>query len=727
MFYNFLKLASYILILGLLSFNSLGQTTTFNFTGGVQSFTVPACVTSIQYSVQGAKGGGANAGNGSLILGTLMVTPGQILQIRVGGQGTTPTAGYNGGGSGWAGNQPSGGGGGASDIRLAPFGNANRIIVAAGGGGRGGGSNIVGGGLTACPNGNNGTNSFALGGGGATTTVGGAGGNAWGAGINGVAGTSANGGNGGNDINFGAPGGGGGGGLFGGGGGGGDNCCPGSNGGGGGGAGSSLIPAGAVCTPNVGGGNGTISITVPTAPTSTITTSSTTICHGSNYTIGGSIIATGAWTLTLNNGQTTTGSGNGTWSIVVSPSSTMSYNVTSIVDAVRCNTSLPGTVTLTLPPAGTTLSLDNENATCLVNQNGWIDFYHSSGRLIASVNSLGQNLGNVMMTSYVDVANQVVPACTAPANPSHFTAVMQRHWVITPTTQPSTPVLVRLPFQNTELTTLTIAAGSNSNTNDDLTGIGDVKLSKYSGPNNIDNNAANNCITAGGNSGTTLHTQSGNGLTTIYSAVTGASFTTHSIPSFSEFWLHGSTSNSPLPITLSAFDLMCENNVPLISWTTSSEQNTSHFELLNSINGYDWETISILTAAGNSSTTKFYKYLDVDSRNSQNIYYKLLSIDLDGSETKFPAKSSHCSSNEKGLTVYPNPASNSAILTYPETGINSVISITGIHGEIVKNISIEEATIKGMTIDISDLAAGYYFVRLKINSTTLEVVRLTKN
>ncbi len=58
------------------------------------------------------------------------VTPGQILNVYVGGQ-----AGYNGGGLGHAAINRNGGG--ASDVRVSPYALANRVIVAGAGGGGG--------------------------------------------------------------------------------------------------------------------------------------------------------------------------------------------------------------------------------------------------------------------------------------------------------------------------------------------------------------------------------------------------------------------------------------------------------------------------------------------------------------------------------------------------------------------------------------------------------------
>jgi hypothetical protein len=140
-----------------------GQTTqTFSFTGNVQTFTVPNCVSSITITCKGASGAngttsatnaGGTGGNGAVVSGSINVTPGQVFDIYVGGAGVGSTGGYNGGGNG---TQLSGAGGGASNVRNSTKTNDNRIIVAAGGGGGGNAGFRVDGAITEILGGNGG-------------------------------------------------------------------------------------------------------------------------------------------------------------------------------------------------------------------------------------------------------------------------------------------------------------------------------------------------------------------------------------------------------------------------------------------------------------------------------------------------------------------------------------------------------------------------------------------
>ena len=108
--------------------------TTFSYTGGVQTYTVPAGVTSILIEAYGAQGGGPTGGNGGEAIAEVPVTPGAVLEVYVGGQPTIQVGpgGYNGGGAvlvapcgagpdGWP-------GGGASDVRIPPYTLSDRMV-----------------------------------------------------------------------------------------------------------------------------------------------------------------------------------------------------------------------------------------------------------------------------------------------------------------------------------------------------------------------------------------------------------------------------------------------------------------------------------------------------------------------------------------------------------------------------------------------------------------------
>ncbi len=132
------------------SLSNAGPTTAIiSYTGALQKWVVPPGVTALDFDILGGGGGGDNhsgapiPGKGGRVTGTLTVTPGQLLNLYVGGKGGDGTAtgavgGFNGGGDATFYFFGSGGaGGGASDIRIGGTSLANRKIVAGGGAGNG--------------------------------------------------------------------------------------------------------------------------------------------------------------------------------------------------------------------------------------------------------------------------------------------------------------------------------------------------------------------------------------------------------------------------------------------------------------------------------------------------------------------------------------------------------------------------------------------------------------
>lgn len=333
------------------SVTSAQTSTTFSYTGSMQTFTVPACVTSITVDAMGSKGGDCIynqpgtkpddlGGLGGRVVAVYPVTPGQVLNIFVGG---LP---YNGGGTG-GGSIAQPNGGGASDIRIGGVALTDRVIVAGGGGGGGNncspnaeqggaGGGLIGGTGYECNGGQ--VNYVGTGG---TQSAGGTC-----IGINpGTPGTLGIGGNAGGS---GSASGGGGGGYYGGAG----------SGFGGAGGGSSYTDPSATSVVHTQGyqnGNGQITLTYsPGIPL--ITVNSTSVCSGSSTTLNASGIA--GLSYTWNTGASTA-------SISVSPTVTTSYTVSgtnacgtgTAVATVSVNTAPTISVSSTAICSGNTATL----------------------------------------------------------------------------------------------------------------------------------------------------------------------------------------------------------------------------------------------------------------------------------------------------------------------------------------------------------------------------------
>jgi hypothetical protein len=122
---------------------------TFQYVGeSIQTFQVPAKVTNITITAEGA---GTPSARGGFAKATIGVHPGAMLAIVVGGAPHGYKGGYNGGGAGGVcgidGPCPlrAEGGAGASDVRIDGSAQKDRVLVAGGAGGNGGAGQYNGG------------------------------------------------------------------------------------------------------------------------------------------------------------------------------------------------------------------------------------------------------------------------------------------------------------------------------------------------------------------------------------------------------------------------------------------------------------------------------------------------------------------------------------------------------------------------------------------------------
>ncbi len=459
----------------------------------------------------------------------------------------------------------------------------------------------------------------------------------------------------------------------------------------------------------------------PQAPTSI--TGGGTVCYGTTTQLsvnGGSLPANGQWTWYEGScNSTPIGTGN---TINVTPNGTTSYFVNAT--GGQCGSGNCLSTTINLPTPGNQLGNNNETATCIVNQNGYVHFYHSSGRLIASINSFGQNLGTVSATVYT--GNPIdMDACD---NPTYMTTAMGRHWVVTPQFQPATPIDVVLPFYDTELSTLIPAANANLSPWDDLLGINDLLLSKYSGPLNVDEFAWNNCPDTGGNGGTTLHNQVANGqMNTLQSNIVANSlYTRHSIPGFSELWLHGSSTLTPLGATVMQLEAQCEGEKTSIRWSSPSSHSCDYYLVDRSQNGLDWETVHETNCIANTSVeVSRYKWTDLQSNDYS--YYRLTEVNTQGTHNLIGVITQSCQQTANQIQLYPNPTTGIYHILIPSFGNdeNAIIEIMDLHGKTIEYINhpiVKGSNVK--TFDASEWPNGTYLIRVHSQSTSYPLQKL---
>lgn len=183
-----------------------------------------------------------------------------------------------------------------------------------------------------------------------------------------------------------------------------------------------------------------------------------------------------------------------------------------------------------------------------------------------------------------------------------------------------------------------------------------------------------------------------------------------------------------LPVFLQSFNCAFINDKAKLTWSTSSEQNSSYFEVQRS-NGdaSHFAPIGRLDAAQNSLISKTYFFID-PSLISQVSYYRLRIVDINGSFQYSPVISSRKDQKMFSLSVSPNPFNSALQLTISvnkEQDANLALFTNA--GTLVKKQNLH--CIKGvnsvMINEIEQISSGVYFLQIQADgkSFTKQIVK----
>lgn len=216
-------------------------------------------------------------------------------------------------------------------------------------------------------------------------------------------------------------------------------------------------------------------------------------------------------------------------------------------------------------------------------------------------------------------------------------------------------------------------------------------------------------------------TKAGNHFSASMSAVTG--FTWHYDNVAGNSFTEGFRlffSNVALPVELINFEaILKENNTVKIDWQTASELNNDFFTLERSTNGTNWEEITKIEGAGNSSSLLEYSTIDNKS-NAGTTYYRLKQTDFDGQFEYSKVKSVNTDEIENyQITIFPNPVNNQITILGHSTEIEEVTIINVLGQDVTMSTRIIGKNDTKTIVDMSRLDSGTYFIKTKTNTSKI--------
>jgi len=384
-------------------------------------------------------------------------------------------------------------------------------------------------------------------------------------------------------------------------------------------------------------------------------------------------------------GDTSGPSGSGT-STLTARGAIMKYTFRGYQD-VGGKSSLPTSIGVTTGTAGSC----NPSTMVIIspakgNANVWVPITGPDGNIMAEIYANGNNLDTVVSSFYRNTG-----AIRTTAGKKY----LDRNMTITPKVQPGSAVKLRLYISKTEFDDLNNDAASG------ISALTDLRILKNNDP--CGSNVSSN---------TTVLTpdfwdpHGANAYVLQFNNLTG----------FSSFYF-GASGISTLPVNLITFKGTLQENHTLLQWQTSAESNSSHFAVERSIDGINFSAIASVTAAGSSTGTRSYSYIDreVATLPATVIYYRLRMVDIDSKYDYSNIVTVSLADMTDRIKFAPNPVMDEARATVTAFAEGNaqwrIFDNTGrmvMQGNIVlhrgKNI---------VPVSLSNLSAGTYYFNLK--------------
>jgi Secretion system C-terminal sorting domain len=177
---------------------------------------------------------------------------------------------------------------------------------------------------------------------------------------------------------------------------------------------------------------------------------------------------------------------------------------------------------------------------------------------------------------------------------------------------------------------------------------------------------------------------------------------------------------TPLPVQLSSFTALANNNTVNLTWNTATEVNNYGFDVQRMTEGSpnsDWTKVGFVAGSGNSNSPKTYSFTDNNLTGGTKFLYRLKQTDIDGSFEYSDTVEVTIAAQYALYQNYPNPFNPTTIIKFdiPQASRVSLI-IYNILGAKVATLVNNESLSAGLhsaTFDGRSLASGTYIYRLQ--------------
>ncbi|MCF2489237.1 T9SS type A sorting domain-containing protein [Dyadobacter sp. CY347] len=184
------------------------------------------------------------------------------------------------------------------------------------------------------------------------------------------------------------------------------------------------------------------------------------------------------------------------------------------------------------------------------------------------------------------------------------------------------------------------------------------------------------------------------------------------------------TDCASLPVTLVAFTAEKNENFVQVRWSTSSEVNSSHFEIQHSHDaGKSWDILGDVQAGRESFEERKYEFIHLNPSNGENLY-RLKMIDLDKTFTFSTIRSVNLG-KANGFSVYPNPVADQLTVETGNVASAGKLRVYNAAGKIILSKDVNFSG-KPYQVETSTLPTGIYTIQVLNDLGVKEVHKFIK-
>ncbi len=348
-------------------------------------------------------------------------------------------------------------------------------------------------------------------------------------------------------------------------------------------------------------------------------------------------------------------------------------------------------------------------STATLSGSGWSKYQVAGGDVIW-VDPNGNNLGSTDLKM-----NTEFPPLYFPSVGQYMTP---RHWVVEPTTAPTSNVTLRLFLTEEEWDTL---QGRDANL---AKGVHLLGITHYHGPNDHTLSWTDNTYTG------TNRAFIAPSAITVYPWNNGYGLE-FDVPTLSQFGGNsGGGTNTPLPVEFAWFRADRVGGDALLRWATASERGSDHFRVETATEVRDgvpvWRLLGTVKAAGESRELREYEFVDREPNKRGVRYYRIVEVDADGTTTESEVRKLFFDGEAGVVTVRPNPFADALEVLLPSGEGTAQVQVEDVRGVTVWRRTVAlGGVVQTLRVDASGLPAGVYTVRV-ITASGTEMVKVVK-